>query len=288
MRRWSQRVRPLVLETSVGDETGAVADREQLERGFRRLKPEQRAVLVLHYYSGFSAAEIAQIARYPRGDRQIPASLLDRGDAGGARSRRASFGGRPEQDGMMTTNDRFDGLLSGWLEESAPDRLPERVLSATFERTRVSRQSIGWRGLLGRTPAARSMAALGGAAVVVTVGAALALGILTIDRPSAGRARRRGAVVFAGTWYSTSDADGGTQTMTVRVLGRGCRGDRGDRRHRLGVLGHALDDDGDRADRGQRPACHPRAGVHVRRRERGGGPERPSAAGPAPQPHLRP
>ena len=67
MRRWSQRVRPLVLETSVGDETGAVADREQLERGFRRLKPEQRAVLVLHYYSGYSAAEIAHLLDIPEG-----------------------------------------------------------------------------------------------------------------------------------------------------------------------------------------------------------------------------
>jgi RNA polymerase sigma-70 factor, ECF subfamily len=67
MRRWSQQVRPLLLDASVGDDTGAVADREQLERGFSRLKPEQRAVVVLHYYSGFSAAEIAGILGIPEG-----------------------------------------------------------------------------------------------------------------------------------------------------------------------------------------------------------------------------
>lgn len=67
LRRWSQQVRPLQLETSVDDDTGSVADREQLERGFRRLKPEQRAVVVLHYYSGFSAAEIARIVGIPEG-----------------------------------------------------------------------------------------------------------------------------------------------------------------------------------------------------------------------------
>jgi RNA polymerase sigma-70 factor (ECF subfamily) len=67
LRRQSQQVRPLVLETSVDDDTGSVADREQLERGFRRLKPEQRAVVVLHYYSGFSAAEIARIVGIPEG-----------------------------------------------------------------------------------------------------------------------------------------------------------------------------------------------------------------------------
>ena len=67
LRRWSQQVRQLPLDTAIGDDTGSVADREQLERGFRRLKPEQRAVLVLHFYSGFSAAEIARILGIPQG-----------------------------------------------------------------------------------------------------------------------------------------------------------------------------------------------------------------------------
>jgi len=67
LRRWSNEVRPLPVEPSINDETGAVADREQLERGFRRLRPEQRAVVVLHFYSGFSAAEIARIVGIPEG-----------------------------------------------------------------------------------------------------------------------------------------------------------------------------------------------------------------------------
>ncbi len=67
LRRWSQQVRQLPVDISVGDDTGSVADREQLERGFGRLKPEQRAVIVLHYYSGFSAAEIARILGTPEG-----------------------------------------------------------------------------------------------------------------------------------------------------------------------------------------------------------------------------
>lgn len=67
LRRWSQQVRPIPLDVSVNDETGSVADREHLERGFARLKPDQRAVVVLHYYSGFSAAEIARILGIPEG-----------------------------------------------------------------------------------------------------------------------------------------------------------------------------------------------------------------------------
>jgi RNA polymerase sigma-70 factor (ECF subfamily) len=66
LRRWSQ-VRSLPLNPATGDDTGSVADREQLERGFSRLKPEQRAVVVLHYYSGFSAAEISRILGIPEG-----------------------------------------------------------------------------------------------------------------------------------------------------------------------------------------------------------------------------
>lgn len=45
----------------------AVADRDQLERGFRRLRPEERAVLVLHHYVGLSVAEIADVLDIPIG-----------------------------------------------------------------------------------------------------------------------------------------------------------------------------------------------------------------------------
>ena len=67
LRRWSNQGRPLPVEPSVADDTGVVAIREQLDRGFERLRPEQRAVVVLHHYSGFSAAEIARMLGIPEG-----------------------------------------------------------------------------------------------------------------------------------------------------------------------------------------------------------------------------
>jgi RNA polymerase sigma-70 factor (ECF subfamily) len=67
LRRWSNQVRPMSIEPAIADDTRAVADREQLERGFQRLRPEQRAVVVLHYYSGFSAVEIARMLGIPEG-----------------------------------------------------------------------------------------------------------------------------------------------------------------------------------------------------------------------------
>lgn len=49
------------------DQYRAVADRDELERGFRKLTPEQRAILVLQHYSGKSLAEIADILGIPAG-----------------------------------------------------------------------------------------------------------------------------------------------------------------------------------------------------------------------------
>ena len=56
---------PDVLQTP--DATLTVHDRDQLERGFRRLSPEQRAVLVFRYYLGFTDAEVSDHLGIPLG-----------------------------------------------------------------------------------------------------------------------------------------------------------------------------------------------------------------------------
>ncbi len=121
----------------------------------------------------------------------------------------------------MSTNERFDESISGWLEQTAPARLPDRVLEATFERTRRSRQQVGWRAILGRAGVTRSVVALGGAAAVV-LAATVALDLYD-DRPTVGgpSPSSEAQSAFLGTWVSTSDSDGGTQTMTVRVSADG-------------------------------------------------------------------
>jgi RNA polymerase sigma-70 factor (ECF subfamily) len=45
----------------ITDPTSALADRDQLERGFQRLSVEHRAVLVVHYYLGLPDAEAAAV-----------------------------------------------------------------------------------------------------------------------------------------------------------------------------------------------------------------------------------
>jgi RNA polymerase sigma-70 factor (ECF subfamily) len=67
-RRLVANLRVLPLEHPAGpDEYVSLADRDQLERGFRRLDPEQRAILVLRHYAGFEPTEIAEIMGIPAG-----------------------------------------------------------------------------------------------------------------------------------------------------------------------------------------------------------------------------
>ena len=49
------------------DPQGPVAVQDQLERGFRRLSPDQRAVIVLHHYLGLSLADAADALGMPIG-----------------------------------------------------------------------------------------------------------------------------------------------------------------------------------------------------------------------------
>ena len=49
------------------DIAGTHAIRDQLDRGFRRLTPDQRAVIVLHHYLGLSLVEAAAVLEIPLG-----------------------------------------------------------------------------------------------------------------------------------------------------------------------------------------------------------------------------
>jgi RNA polymerase sigma-70 factor (ECF subfamily) len=66
-RRARAAVTLLHIEPAVRDSTDAVADREQLDRGFRRLSLEHREVLVLRLYLGLSLEETAITLGIPAG-----------------------------------------------------------------------------------------------------------------------------------------------------------------------------------------------------------------------------
>ena len=69
----SRRRRPMTTTVgdighpTVADASSAIADQDQIERAFRRLRPEDRAILVLRHYLDLSVPEIADALRIPLG-----------------------------------------------------------------------------------------------------------------------------------------------------------------------------------------------------------------------------
>jgi len=67
-RRWMPNLRLLPVEEAIAsDDLSSVIDREQLERGFRRLSIDHRAVVVLYHYLDKPLDEIASILEIPVG-----------------------------------------------------------------------------------------------------------------------------------------------------------------------------------------------------------------------------
>ena len=67
-RRWAPNLRLLpVDEPAPGDGMSSVVDRDQLERGFRRLSIDHRAVVVLHHYLDLPLERVAEMLGIPVG-----------------------------------------------------------------------------------------------------------------------------------------------------------------------------------------------------------------------------
>lgn len=66
-RRWSPKLRVLDREAMRADELEDVVRRDQIERGFRRLSVEHRAVVVLHHYLDLTIQQVADTLGIPIG-----------------------------------------------------------------------------------------------------------------------------------------------------------------------------------------------------------------------------
>ena len=67
-RRWTNNIRVLPADgPAAPDDIASVLDRDRLDRGFRRLPPQQAAIFVLHHYVGLTLPEIAEELGIPLG-----------------------------------------------------------------------------------------------------------------------------------------------------------------------------------------------------------------------------
>ena len=66
-RRWRAAIAVLPTEPVAPDRASELADRDQLERGLRRLNDRQRTILILHFYVGLSPTETADALEIPVG-----------------------------------------------------------------------------------------------------------------------------------------------------------------------------------------------------------------------------
>ncbi len=67
LRRQAPALHLLAVDGAEDDPAISIADREQLDRAFRTLTAEQRAVIVLQYYRDLTMTEIAEILQVPIG-----------------------------------------------------------------------------------------------------------------------------------------------------------------------------------------------------------------------------
>ena len=151
-----------------------IADRDQLERAFRRLTVDQRSVLILHYYLDFSLAEIGSIVDIPVGTVRSPAPLREAGHALRHRSRSPTCSDRRAVG--MTPRIHFDDQLRAWAD-LGDERLPVQYLKAALAQIDTSPQRRLPRGWL-EFPHMNRYATYALAAALIVVAALISISLL--------------------------------------------------------------------------------------------------------------
>ena len=134
---------------SVADSTSAIADRDQLERGFSRLEPDERAVIVLHHYLDLPLTEVAATLGIPLGTAKSRLYRGLRADASGARRRRIGPDPtlREGQPGMTTQRRLRPRPSRTGSTQDAEHRVPRRTSTRSCAGPDRTRQRPAWSSL---------------------------------------------------------------------------------------------------------------------------------------------
>ena len=181
-RRWRAEVTILPKEPSEPDGAAALADRDQLERGLRRLTAPQRTILVLTFYVGLTPSEAADALEIPVGTAKsrLHYAIEALRAAITAEERTSARHGAGGPDGMNVNRD-LERQLADFYESEAPPRAPDWVLRSALETIDSTQQRrvvirVPW-----RFPNMNTFAKVAVAAVVVIAVGAFGLSVL---RPS--------------------------------------------------------------------------------------------------------
>ena len=140
-RRWAPNLRVLPAdEPSGADDSNTVADRDQLERGFRRLSIDHRAVVVLHHYLDMPLDEVAETLGVPVGTVR---SRLHHAMRGLRAALEADARPTSREAVPMSTDRDVTRIVRSWLEEGAT-ALPDRVLDAVLDQVPATSQRRSW------------------------------------------------------------------------------------------------------------------------------------------------
>ncbi len=152
-----------------------VDDHDQLERGFRRLSPEQRTVVVLRYYLDLPLTDVAADHGHPGRHRPVAAPLRDVRPEGRPRSRRPArrAGGRWAGEGQRMRPDDTERRVREWLAEP-PERAPDDLIEFVLAEVPATKRRGPWQPYLPwNLPGAR-LAGLTAAALAVALLVSLA------------------------------------------------------------------------------------------------------------------
>ena len=176
-RRWSSTIRVLPMElASAGDDIQGVSDRDELERAFRGLPIDHRAVFRPASLRGPASRGGSRNPRNPGRNRSLTPSLRDAGASRCLRGgRKVRFATQTGTTRMMSSDRDFERTATDWINDGS-DSTPQYVIDAVLLAVRRTPQERDFRSAPRTQITKYALYAAAIVAVAVGVAAAYALG----------------------------------------------------------------------------------------------------------------
>ena len=171
-----------LIDLPVPDGSASLAERDAIERGFRRLDPEQRVIVVLNLYLGYSIPEVADILAVPQGTAK---SRLHRALSKLRAALDADARTNPDpRPGAHAMNRVHDVVLSvrAWLFDEGESPMTPDYIDDILARTAAIKQRPAWQSpwrwlIMRTTDTIRTVPRIAWPVLIAVILAALAFGV---------------------------------------------------------------------------------------------------------------